>query len=75
MATKHEVLKLAEKGLSPVSIATRLGCRSEYVRATLRRNGLANDIITHRRKQIAKRIEAALAEIDALQAELSSLDN
>jgi len=73
VATKSEVLALAKEGLVPVEIAERLGCRSEYVRATLRRNGLANDIITHRRQQIKCRLENLRTEIRSLEDELATL--
>jgi len=37
MATKTEVLKLLDKGLTPSEVAERLNCTSAYVRATRQR--------------------------------------
>lgn len=38
MATKHQVLELLAKGLTPQQIAKKLGCSDAYVRATRQRS-------------------------------------
>lgn len=44
MTTKYEVEALLDKNLTRSEIAKRLGCKTEYVTATINRNGWADRV-------------------------------
>ncbi len=73
MANKHDVLDLYSRGVSTKEISMRLGCLPEYVRATLRRNGLARTCKEYRVDQLIKRRHELSDELKSVTNELKEL--